>query len=78
MQVKRDEEHKAVKSKDLKDDEVARVPIAFAMVKLMQSLPQHVMESHLPGYVGNLFCYTHRKLKLVCVCDNGVRPTAAS
>ncbi|XP_075867628.1 small subunit processome component 20 homolog [Nelusetta ayraudi] len=47
--VKRDEEHKAVKSKDAKEDEVARVPIAFAMVKLMQSLPQHVMEAHLPG-----------------------------
>lgn len=67
VQVKRDEEHKAVKSKDLKDDEVARVPIAFAMVKLMQSLPQHVMEAHLPGYVGNLFRYVHRKLQLHCV-----------
>lgn len=55
VQVKRDEEHKSVKSKDLKDDEVARVPIAFAMVKLMQSLPQHVMEAHLPGFVRHLF-----------------------
>ncbi|KAM7366962.1 hypothetical protein PAMP_014893 [Pampus punctatissimus] len=47
--VKRDEEHKAVKSKDVKDEEVTRVPIAFAMVKLMQTLPPHIMETNLPG-----------------------------
>ncbi|XP_062339462.1 small subunit processome component 20 homolog [Osmerus eperlanus] len=47
--VKRDEEHKAVKSKEVKEEEVVRVPIAFAMVKLMQTLPTEVMESHLPG-----------------------------
>ncbi|XP_041833171.1 small subunit processome component 20 homolog [Melanotaenia boesemani] len=47
--VKRDEEHKAVKSKDVKDEEVVRIPIAFAMVKLLQTLPPHVMEANLPG-----------------------------
>ncbi|XP_061570968.1 small subunit processome component 20 homolog [Cololabis saira] len=47
--VKRDEEHKVVKSKEVKDDEVARTPIAFAMVKLMQTLPPNVMEANLPG-----------------------------
>ncbi|XP_035476215.2 small subunit processome component 20 homolog [Scophthalmus maximus] len=47
--VKRDEEHKAVKSKDVKEEEVGRVPIAFAMVKLMQTLPPHIMEVNLPG-----------------------------
>uniref|UniRef100_A0AAX7VDC5 UTP20 small subunit processome component n=1 Tax=Astatotilapia calliptera TaxID=8154 RepID=A0AAX7VDC5_ASTCA len=47
--VKRDEEHKVVKSKDVKDEEVVRIPIAFAMVKLMQTLPPHVMEVNLPG-----------------------------
>ncbi|CAK6949748.1 small subunit processome component 20 homolog [Scomber scombrus] len=47
--VKRDEEHKAVKSKEVKDEEVARVPIAFAMVKLMQTLPPNIMETNLPG-----------------------------
>ncbi|XP_041637012.1 small subunit processome component 20 homolog [Cheilinus undulatus] len=47
--VKRDEEHKAVKSKDVKDEEVVRIPIAFAMVKLMQTLPPHIMEANLPG-----------------------------
>ena len=47
--MKRDEEHKAVKSKEVKDEEVARVPIAFAMVKLMQTLPPNIMETNLPG-----------------------------
>ncbi|XP_024150464.1 small subunit processome component 20 homolog [Oryzias melastigma] len=47
--VQRDQEHKAVKSKDVKDEEVARIPIAFAMVKLMQTLPPHIMEANLPG-----------------------------
>ncbi|XP_077399499.1 small subunit processome component 20 homolog [Vanacampus margaritifer] len=47
--VKRDDEHKAVKSKEAKEEEVARIPIAFAMVKLMQTLPSHVMEVNLPG-----------------------------
>lgn len=51
QQVQRDEEHKAVKSKAVKDEEVVRIPIAFAMVKLMQTLPPHIMEANLPGCV---------------------------
>ncbi|XP_069048890.1 small subunit processome component 20 homolog [Lepisosteus oculatus] len=47
--VKRDDEHKLVKSKEVKEEEVVRIPIAFAMVKVMQSLPQEVMEANLPG-----------------------------
>ncbi|XP_029455579.1 small subunit processome component 20 homolog [Rhinatrema bivittatum] len=47
--VKRDEEHKLVKSKVVNEEEVVRVPLAFALVKLMQSLPQEVMEAHLPS-----------------------------
>ncbi|KAG7320342.1 hypothetical protein KOW79_016195 [Hemibagrus wyckioides] len=47
--VKRDDEHKMVKSKEVKDEEVVRVPIAFAMVRLMQTLPEDVMETNLPG-----------------------------
>lgn len=35
----------------MNDEEVVRVPLAFAMVKLMQSLPQEVMEANLPRYV---------------------------
>lgn len=34
----------------MNDEEVVRVPLAFAMVKLMQSLPQEVMEINLPRY----------------------------
>lgn len=40
-----------MKSKDVKDEEVLRIPVAFAMVKLMQTLPPHIMEANLPGYV---------------------------
>uniref|UniRef100_H3APA8 UTP20 small subunit processome component n=1 Tax=Latimeria chalumnae TaxID=7897 RepID=H3APA8_LATCH len=47
--VKRDDEHKLVKSKVVNDEEVVRVPIAFAMIKLMQSLPKEVMEANLPS-----------------------------
>ncbi|XP_041442196.1 small subunit processome component 20 homolog isoform X2 [Xenopus laevis] len=47
--VKRDEEHKSVKSKAVNEEEVVRVPIAFAMIKLMQTLPQEVMELNLPS-----------------------------
>ncbi|XP_056281018.1 small subunit processome component 20 homolog isoform X2 [Pseudoliparis swirei] len=47
--IKRDDEHKSVKSKDVKEEEVARIPIGFAMVKMMQTLPPDIMEVHLPG-----------------------------
>nr|XP_021495750.1 small subunit processome component 20 homolog isoform X1 [Meriones unguiculatus] len=47
--TKREEEHKLVKSKIVNDEEVVRVPLAFAMVKLMRSLPQEVMEANLPS-----------------------------
>ncbi|XP_028638934.1 small subunit processome component 20 homolog [Grammomys surdaster] len=47
--TKREEEHKLVKSKVVNDEEVVRVPLAFAMVKLMRSLPQEVMEANLPS-----------------------------
>lgn len=47
--TKREEEHKLVKSKVVNDEEVVRVPLAFAMVKLMRSLPQDVMEANLPS-----------------------------
>uniref|UniRef100_A0A096N1Q3 UTP20 small subunit processome component n=1 Tax=Papio anubis TaxID=9555 RepID=A0A096N1Q3_PAPAN len=47
--TKREEEHKLIKSKVVNDEEVVRVPLAFAMVKLMQSLPQEVMEANLPS-----------------------------
>uniref|UniRef100_A0A8C8SVZ5 UTP20 small subunit processome component n=1 Tax=Pelusios castaneus TaxID=367368 RepID=A0A8C8SVZ5_9SAUR len=49
LAAKRDEEHKLVKSKSVNEEEVVRVPLAFAMVKVMQSLPQEVMEANLPS-----------------------------
>ncbi|XP_076967884.1 small subunit processome component 20 homolog isoform X2 [Tamandua tetradactyla] len=47
--TKREEEHKLIKSKIVNDEEVARVPLAFAMVKLMQSLPPEVLDANLPS-----------------------------
>ncbi|XP_061213380.1 small subunit processome component 20 homolog [Neopsephotus bourkii] len=47
--VKRDEEHKLVKSNVVNDDEVVRIPLAFAMVRMMQCLPKEVMEANLPS-----------------------------
>ncbi|XP_078273235.1 small subunit processome component 20 homolog isoform X2 [Rhinoraja longicauda] len=47
--VKRDEQHKLVKSKLVNDEELVRIPLAFAMVKLMQTLPKESMENNLPS-----------------------------
>ncbi|GCB68829.1 hypothetical protein scyTo_0000958 [Scyliorhinus torazame] len=47
--VARDEQHKLVKSKIVNDEELVRIPIAFAMVKLMQTLPKETMDSNLPS-----------------------------
>ncbi|KFP79677.1 Small subunit processome component 20, partial [Acanthisitta chloris] len=51
--VKRDEEHKLVKSNVVNDDEVVRIPLAFAMVRMMQSLPKEVMETNLPSVISS-------------------------
>jgi len=67
LQVKRDDEHKMVKSKEVKDEEVARVPIAFAMIQLMKSLPKEVMEANLPGYISSFITHCLKE-ELVCFC----------
>jgi len=51
-QTKSDDEHKMAKtSKYAEDDEILRVPIALAMVKLLQSLPKTTLQRNLPGWV---------------------------
>ncbi|XP_069760571.1 small subunit processome component 20 homolog isoform X2 [Narcine bancroftii] len=52
--VKRDEHHKLVKSKLVNDEELVRIPIAFAVVKLMQTLPKEIMENNLPNILINI------------------------
>ncbi|XP_078077201.1 small subunit processome component 20 homolog [Mustelus asterias] len=47
--VERDEQHKLVKSKIVNSEELVRIPLAFAMVKLMQTLPKETMDSNLPS-----------------------------
>lgn len=49
QRTKSDDEHKLVKSKYPEDEEILRVPIALALIKLLQSLPQGTLEHTLPG-----------------------------
>lgn len=51
IQTKSDDEHKKAKaSKFAEDEEVLRVPIALALVKLMQGLPHKTLDFNLPGW----------------------------
>jgi U3 small nucleolar RNA-associated protein 20 len=49
LKAQKDSEHKAVKSKYAEDEEILRVPIALAMIKLLQNLPKGALERYLPG-----------------------------
>ncbi|RUS70515.1 hypothetical protein EGW08_021727, partial [Elysia chlorotica] len=49
QRTKSDDEHKLVKSKYPEDEEILRVPIALALIKLLQSLPKGTLEYTLPG-----------------------------
>lgn len=52
MQSKSDDEHKrAQPGKYAEDEEILRVPIALAMVKLLQNLPHKTLHHNLPGSV---------------------------
>jgi len=63
------------------DTEILRVPLALAMVKLLQNLPQKTLEQSLPGYVifpsikiichfnGVHYCISHPSLhSRYCTC----------
>ncbi|XP_059169859.1 small subunit processome component 20 homolog [Physella acuta] len=49
QKAKSEDEHKTVKSKYPEDEEILRVPIALAMIKLLQNLPKGTLENRLPG-----------------------------
>ena len=52
FQTKSDDQHKlAVPGKYAEDEEILRVPIALAMVKMLQALPKGGLEKNLPRYV---------------------------
>ena len=55
--MKSEGEHKLTKSKYAEDDEILRVPIALAMVKLLQNLPKGALERYLPGFVVGIFLH---------------------
>ncbi|XP_078326712.1 small subunit processome component 20 homolog isoform X1 [Crassostrea virginica] len=46
---KSEDEHKLVRTNYAEDSEVLRVPIALAMIKLLQNLPHKSLEHNLPG-----------------------------
>ncbi|XP_054720944.1 small subunit processome component 20 homolog [Uloborus diversus] len=47
--TKQDDEHKLAGHYYPEDEEILRVPIALAMVKLLQKLPENSLEKNLPG-----------------------------
>ncbi|XP_071112967.1 small subunit processome component 20 homolog [Haliotis cracherodii] len=49
QKINREEEHKSVRSKFADDHEILRVPIALAMIKLLQTLPRGALRHKLPG-----------------------------
>ncbi|XP_033113828.1 small subunit processome component 20 homolog isoform X2 [Anneissia japonica] len=49
--VRTDDEHRSVRKNMADDNEVLRVPIALAMVKLLQSLPEEELHQYLPNVV---------------------------
>ncbi len=50
LQAESDDVHKLAGSgKFAADEEVLRVPIALAMIKLMKILPHNTLEHNLPG-----------------------------
>ncbi|GFN80708.1 small subunit processome component 20 homolog, partial [Plakobranchus ocellatus] len=49
QRTKSDDEHKLAKTKYAEDEEILRVPIALALIKLLQSLPKGTLEYTLPG-----------------------------
>lgn len=50
VQAKSDDQHKMAQAgKYAEDDEVLRVPLALAMVKLLQTLPVNSLDLCLPG-----------------------------
>ncbi|KAL1474676.1 hypothetical protein MTO96_037816, partial [Rhipicephalus appendiculatus] len=49
QKARADDEHKAAKVLLPEEHEILRIPIAVAMVKLLQALPDGMLQRHLPG-----------------------------
>ncbi|XP_049511319.1 small subunit processome component 20 homolog [Dermacentor silvarum] len=49
QKARADDEHKAAKIRLPEEHEILRIPIAVAMVKLLQALPDGMLQRHLPG-----------------------------
>ena len=49
--MRTDEIHKLAQAKFAEDEEILRVPIAMAMIKLLQKMPDGALNYRLPGFV---------------------------
>ncbi|XP_064627386.1 small subunit processome component 20 homolog [Lineus longissimus] len=61
--AKSDDEHKAAKSKYAEDSEILRVPIALAMVKLLQRMPKGVLNVYLPSVLLKVCAFLRSRAK---------------
>ncbi|KAL2713487.1 small subunit processome component 20 [Vespula squamosa] len=66
--TRQDSTHKINKKKvaaDIEEEDLMRVPIALALVKLLQKLPEDILESHLPGIFMKLCTFLKSRLESV-------------
>ncbi|CAK9797535.1 Small subunit processome component 20 homolog [Anthophora quadrimaculata] len=64
----RENSHKINKKRvaaDNEEEELMRVPIALAFVKLLQKLPEHILETNLPGIFMKLCTFLKSRLESV-------------
>ncbi|XP_067674264.1 small subunit processome component 20 homolog [Haliotis asinina] len=75
QKINREEEHKSVRSKFTDDHEILRVPIALAMIKLLQTLPREALKHKLPGILMKVCSFLKSRSREVreTSCDTLVR-----
>ncbi|XP_050392090.2 small subunit processome component 20 homolog [Patella vulgata] len=63
QRAKSETQHKSQRSSFARDDEVLRVPLALAMVKLLQTLPHKILEVKLPGVLSRVCLFLKSRAK---------------
>lgn len=48
LQTKKDEQHKVTRDNGMDENEILRIPLTVAMVKLIKELPHNAVNTHLP------------------------------
>uniref|UniRef100_S4RGK7 U3 small nucleolar RNA-associated protein 20 domain-containing protein n=1 Tax=Petromyzon marinus TaxID=7757 RepID=S4RGK7_PETMA len=65
-------DHKAVRTRGVDEEQVARIPLALAVVKLLQALPSKVLEANLPSVVLKVCFMLRNRLQEVRDVARGV------